>query len=129
MLRAGAIATGVAVVAVIVIMVLARALGADLDVPMGPDSTELVPLSTVFSAVLTFGLGVAATGFAWLLERVVPSRSATIFAIVSALILLVSFVPVFALGLATADIVWLSVLHVVVAAAIAMPLLRVLRAG
>lgn len=121
-LRAGGVALVAAAVGGVAVHLLALALGADVAIPAQPGAEELTPLPVSQTAVVIVVLTAAATAFAWLLARFVPARAALIFTVVAAAILAVSFVPVLTLGLATADIVTLLVLHLVVGIAIAVPL-------
>lgn len=121
-LRGGMVATAMALAAALVVFFVARGLGAGLEIPAQPGSDALTPLALPAVVIVTLGAAIAATAFAWLLTRLAPRRAATIFTVVAIVVLVLSLTPLLALGLATADIVALTVLHVAVGLAIVVPL-------
>ncbi len=97
-----------------------------LMVAESPDSTRLVVLSPAFVVLSCFIPALAASAIVLLLRRVAPRRAPGIFLTISMIVLVVSMAPVVVVptdGLATQ--LALGLMHVVAAAAIVTPLLRV----
>lgn len=122
--RSGAVAVGLAVAAAVVIFLLAHVFGVELAIPAQPGSTTLEPMPLTVAIGFTVVAAVAATVFAWLLRRVAPTRATPVFTVTAVAIMLLSLVPVVTTGLATADVVALTVMHLGVGMAILVPLRR-----
>ena len=122
-LRSAATSILIAAVLVTVVWLVARASGDDLRItPFGRDEPAKMP---VFSpALFTVGIGLIGTGVAILFRR--RGWSSPAFYGVVALFLIV--LGIMALGPAetTGTAIWLNVMHLVAAAAIAPPLGRML---
>lgn len=127
--RGGMIAAALAVSAALVVSLGARALGVELAIPARPGGTTLEPLPLDLAIGFTFAAAVAASIFAWILERFLSRRAATTFTESALTVLGLSMVPLVTLGLAGADIVALAILHAGVGGAILVPLRRALVIG
>ncbi|HXV94140.1 MAG TPA: DUF6069 family protein [Pseudonocardia sp.] len=123
LLRPAAIGTGLALVGVAAVYLVAQAAGAPLTVATG-GSTEEIPLL----AALGFTLlgGAAGYGLALLARRFGRPRTVFLTVVVAALVLY--GVPPFVAADSTSTAVWLNLMHLVAAAAIVPALARPLPA-
>lgn len=115
-----------AVAANLAVWALARLLGADMLI----DQTNERPAQTVDPVTISLFTFVAClAGWAGMavLERLIPRRAALVWAVLAALVLLVSFAPVVAVEATDATKVALALLHVAAAAVLVPVFLRTAR--
>ena len=119
-----AIATLVALVAALIVYVVARLTGSDLVVaPPGQPAAAVNAVSVVLITVVS---GLGALLLALVLARVVPKGARLVFLVLALIVFAVSMGGPLGAAQQTSTAVWLSIMHVVVAAAIIPLTLRAL---
>lgn len=118
------IATAIALAAALLVYALARLTGADLVVAPPGQPTGTVNAASVVMITLVSGLG--ALLLALVLRRVVPTRARLAFLLLALIVLAVSMGGPLGAAQQTSTAVWLSIMHVVVAAALIPLTLRAL---
>ena len=122
LVRTGLAATLAAMAVTTVAAALARAAGADLEVPDGGETIPLAGIAVVTGFFSLVGVALAAGLRRW------SARPAERFAWTAGSLLAVSLVPPFLAGADAATVAALLALHLIAAAVVIPPLLRTLRA-
>lgn len=118
------IATAIALAAALLVYAVARLTGADLVVAPPGQPTGTVNAVSVVMISLVSGLG--ALLLALVLRRVIPTRARLVFLVLALIVFAVSMGGPLGAAQQTSTAVWLSIMHVVVAAAIIPLTLRAL---
>jgi hypothetical protein len=118
------IGTAIALAAALLVYVLARLAGADLVV--APPGQPTGTVNAVSVVMITLVSGVGALLLALLLRRVVPRRARLVFLVLALIVFALSLMGPLGAARETATAVALSIMHVVVAAAIVPFTLRAL---
>lgn len=118
------IATLIALAAALIVYAAARLTGADLVV--APPGQPAAAVNAVSVLMITLVSGLGALVLALLLARLLPSRARVVFLVLALAVLAVSFTGPLGASQQTATAVWLSLMHLVVAAAIIPLTLRAL---
>jgi hypothetical protein len=113
-LRVGALAVGGAVLATALLWTAAQLLGIELRVDPRNGRPPGV-ISLPFAATLTFAVSAAGWGVRALLDRMVR-RASRVWTVLAILVLLVSFLPLFAIEATGATKTILALMHAAVAA-------------
>lgn len=121
-----AIATLIALVAALIVYAVARLTGSDLVV--APPGQPAAAVNVVSVVMITLVSGVGALLLALVLARVIPRRARLVFLVLALIVFAVSMGGPLGSAQQTSTAVWLTIMHVVVAAAIVPLTLRALPA-
>jgi hypothetical protein len=118
------IGTAIALGAALLVYAVARLTGADLVV--APPGQPAAAINAVSVGMITVVSGLGALLLALVLARVLPRRARIVFLVLALAVFVVSMFGPLGAAQQTSTAVWLTILHVVVAAAIILLTLRAL---
>lgn len=104
----------IAAVANVIVLLIANGMGVPMDIPAQPGTTTLIPLSAVQVGIASIVPALGAAGLLALLGRF-TQRPITIFLAISAVFLLLSFVPLLGTPIVGSTKVVLGLMHLVAA--------------